>query len=212
MRDTSPADVAYTYIKNQIVTRAMYPGTKLVEEDIVRETGVSRTPVRSALMRLAYEGLVVQEPNRGAYVAKPTATDLRQVYETRAILEAGAFRLAVRRRSEESVRRMEENLRQQEQLEKLFNMSEYATLNREFHWLIAMEAQNAYLEKYLNELYNKVSTYLLFWDDSTTNDASLDIHRRIYEAFRDRDEEKGLAALMEDIQLAEDSLRQAQQL
>ena len=212
MKQGNPADIVYDYIKNQIVTKAIYPGTCIVEEDLVRETGVSRTPVRSALMRLAYDGLIQQQPNRGAVVAKPSATDLRQVYEARAVLEVGAFRAAVHRRSDESVLQMEQNLQKQQDLTNLFNMTEYVRLNREFHWIITMEAQNAYYEKYLNELQNKVATYLLFWDSSTTNSLSLDLHLRIFEAFRDRDEQKGVLALMEDLQLAEECVRESQQL
>lgn len=212
MKQGNPADIVYDYIKNQIVTKAIYPGTHIVEEDLVRETGVSRTPVRSALMRLAYDGLIQQQPNRGAVVAKPSATDLRQVYEARAVLEMGAFRAAVHRRSDESVLQMEQNLQKQQDLTNLFNMTEYVRLNREFHWIITMEAQNAYYEKYLNELQNKVATYLLFWDSSTTNSLSLDLHLRIFEAFRDRDEQKGVLALMEDLQLAEECVRESQQL
>ena len=212
MKQGNPADIVYDYIKNQIVTKAIYPGTHIVEEDLVRETGVSRTPVRSALMRLAYDGLIQQQPNRGAVVAKPSATDLRQVYEARAVLEVRAFRAAVHRRSEESVLQMEQNLQKQQDLTNLFNMTEYVRLNREFHWIITMEAQNAYYEKYLNELQNKVATYLLFWDSSTTNSLSLDLHLRIFEAFRDRDEQKGVLALMEDLQLAEECVRESQQL
>lgn len=212
MKQGNPADIVYDYIKNQIVTKAIYPGTHIVEEDLVRETGVSRTPVRSALMRLAYDGLIQQQSNRGAVVAKPSATDLRQVYEARAVLEVGAFRAAVHRRSDESVLQMEQNLQKQQDLTNLFNMTEYVRLNREFHWIITMEAQNAYYEKYLNELQNKVATYLLFWDSSTTNSLSLDLHLRIFEAFRDRDEQKGVLALMEDLQLAEECVRESQQL
>lgn len=212
MKQGNPADIVYDYIKNQIVTKAIYPGTRIVEEDLVWETGVSRTPVRSALMRLAYDGLIQQQPNRGAVVAKPSATDLRQVYEARAVLEVGAFRAAVHRRSDESVLQMEQNLQKQQDLTNLFNMTEYVRLNREFHWIITMEAQNAYYEKYLNELQNKVATYLLFWDSSTTNSLSLDLHLRIFEAFRDRDEQKGVLALMEDLQLAEECVRESQQL
>lgn len=212
MKQGNPADIVYDYIKNQIVTKAIYPGTHIVEEDLVRETGVSRTPVRSALMRLAYDGLIQQQPNRGAVVAKPSATDLRQVYEARAVLEVGAFRAAVHRRSDESVLQMEQNLQKQQDLTNRFNMTEYVRLNREFHWIITMEAQNAYYEKYLNELQNKVATYLLFWDSSTTNSLSLDLHLRIFEAFRDRDEQKGVLALMEDLQLAEECVRESQQL
>lgn len=212
MKQGNPADIVYDYIKNQIVTKAICPGTRIVEEELVRETGVSRTPVRSALMRLAYDGLIQQQPNRGAVVAKPSATDLRQVYEARAVLEVGAFRAAVHRRSDESVLQMEQNLQKQQDLTNLFNMTEYVQLNREFHWIITMEAQNAYYEKYLNELQNKVATYLLFWDSSTTNSLSLDLHLRIFEAFRDRDEQKGVLALMEDLQLAEECVRESQQL
>lgn len=212
MKQGNPADIVYDYIKNQIVTKAIYPGTHIVEEELVRETGVSRTPVRSALMRLAYDGLIQQQPNRGAVVAKPSATDLRQVYEARAVLEVGAFRAAVHRRSDESVLQMDQNLQKQQDLTNLFNMTEYVQLNREFHWIITMEAQNAYYEKYLNELQNKVATYLLFWDSSTTNSLSLDLHLRIFEAFRDRDEQKGVLALMEDLQLAEECVRESQQL
>ncbi len=211
MKQGNPADIVYEYVKNQIVTKSLYPGNRIIEEDLARETGVSRTPIRSALVRLAYEGLVVQQPNKGSFVAKPSFTDLRQVYEIRAVLEVGAFRAAIQRRSDESVLLMEQNMEKQRHLGSIFNMSDYVRLNREFHWIITMEAQNAYYEKYLNELYNKVGTYLLFWDSSTTNTLSLETHELIYEAFRDRDEKKGVKALLEDIQLAEDSVRESHQ-
>lgn len=211
MKQGNPADIVYEYVKNQIVTKSLYPGNRIIEEDLARETGVSRTPIRSALVRLAYEGLVVQRPNKGSFVAKPSFTDLRQVYEIRAVLEVGAFRAAIQRRSDESVLLMEQNMEKQRHLGSIFNMSDYVGLNREFHWIITMEAQNAYYEKYLNELYNKVGTYLLFWDSSTTNTLSLETHELIYEAFRSRDEKKGVKALLEDIQLAEDSVRESHQ-
>lgn len=212
MKQGNPADIVYEYVKNQIVTKSLYPGNRIIEEDLARETGVSRTPIRSALVRLAYEGLVVQQPNKGSFVAKPSATDLRQVYETRAVLEVGAFRAALHRRSDESIHLMEENMEKQRQLGPLFNMSDYVGVNREFHWIITMEAQNAYYEKYLNELHNRVATYLLFWDNSTTNEFSLETHQKILDAFRDRNEEKGVEALLEDIGSAEDIIRKSQQL
>ena len=162
--------------------------------------------MRSALMRLAYDGLIQQQPNRGAVVAKPSATDLRQVYEARAVLEVGAFRAAVHRRSDESVLQMDQNLQKQQDLTNLFNMTEYVQLNREFHWIITMEAQNAYYEKYLNELYNKINTYMIFYDQSSDNN-SIVSHTMIYEALRDRDLEKGLLGLREDIQIAWEDMR-----
>ena len=209
MRENSPVDQAYSYIKKLIVTKTLYPGNRIVEEDISRETGISRTPIRTALLRLSYEGMVERQPNRGSFVAKPSMTDLDQVYELRVLLEVGAFRAAIRHRSEESVSWMRNVLDQQADLEKHFNMVEYASLNREFHWIIALEARNPYYEKYLNELHNKVSTYLLFWDSSTNGGRSLAIHQRIYEAFCDQDEERGVAALMDDIHLGQGDIRRS---
>ena len=141
-------EVVFEALRDAIVHGEFEPGERLLEVALAKRLGVSRTPVRSALMRLAYDGLIQQQPNRGAVVAKPSATDLRQVYEARAVLEVGAFRAAVHRRSEESVLQMEQNLQKQQDLKNLFNMTEYVQLNREFHWIITMEAQNAYYEKY----------------------------------------------------------------
>lgn len=206
MRRSSAADLIYEYVKNQIATKRLYPGNRIVEEDIVRATGISRTAIRPALLRLKYEGLVEQQPHRGTFVARPSLEDLRYVCQTRTLLEVDAFRLAVLRRSEESLRAMERNLQRQVELEKKFTMAGYVEMNREFHGIISAAAGNPYYEKYLNELQNKVSTYLLFWERTVGSGNSLETHRQIYEAFRDRDAEKGVTALMADICLFEEGV------
>ena len=145
-------------------------------------------------------------------MAKPSEEDLRQVYRVREVLEHGMLEDAIRHRTEAQLRAMEENLKAQEVLTQHYSRQEYVNLNHTFHWLVVEASANKYYEKYLNELQNKVATYLLFWDSSTTNSLSLDLHLRIFEAFRDRDEQKGVLALMEDLQLAEECVRESQQL
>ncbi len=74
MKQGNPGGYRLRLHQNQIVTKAIYPGTRIVEEDLVRETGVEarRTPVRSALMRLTPMTVSSSSsPNRGAVVAKP---------------------------------------------------------------------------------------------------------------------------------------------
>ena len=66
-------DVAYEYIKSRIITTFYFPGSHLVEEDLVRDTGVSRTSVRAALSRLRYEGIVEGSPNRGMIIKRFSA-------------------------------------------------------------------------------------------------------------------------------------------
>ena len=97
MKKAKPQDIVYHYVKNQIVGKSMFPGNRIIEDDIIRETGTSRTSIRPALLRLKYEGLVEMIPNRGAFVAKPSEEDLRQVYRVREVLECGMMEDAIRK-------------------------------------------------------------------------------------------------------------------
>ena len=108
MKQGNPADIVYDYIKNQIVTKAIYPGTRIEEEDLVRETGVSRTPVREAIRMLELEGLVEMVPRKGAEVARITEKDLRDALEIRLSLEELAVVLACKRIDEEGRLRLRE--------------------------------------------------------------------------------------------------------
>ena len=212
MNKITPADKVYNYIKEQIVTRRLYPGTRIIEEDVVEAVGVSRTPIRTALSRLAHDGLIEQIPNRGSYVTKPTEEDFRSVFEARKLGEPAAFRKALRAPTEGTVELLKENLAKQEALEKRFDLNEYVSLNRTFHLLLTRDAGNPYYEKYLDELYNRISTYLLFWDTSADNSRSLRSHKRMFEAFCEQDEEKGVEALLEDIGLGESDIEKSRGL
>lgn len=163
-------------------------------------------------MQLAYEGLIEFESNRGARVAKPSVHDFLKVYEVRTILEVEAFRIALEQRDDESIKQLRESIEKQRAMKDRFNMVEYVSLNTAFHQLIADQTKNDYLIKYLRELYNKVATYLLFWDTSATNAKSLIIHRKIFEAYRDQDLKKGIEAIREDINLAVESVKDTQEL
>lgn len=208
----TPADKVYNYIKGQIVTRRLYPGNRIIEEDVAEALGVSRTPIRAALSRLANVGLVEQIPNRGSYVSKPSEEDFRSVFEARKLLETEAFRKALHAHTEGTVELLKENLAKQEALEARFDLNEYVSLNRTFHLLLTRDAGNPYYEKYLDELYNKLSTYLLFWDTSADNSRSLVLHKRMFEAFCAKDEEAGVLALLDDIGLGEGDIKKSRGL
>ena len=52
MKKAKPQDIVYQYVKNQIIGKSMFPGNRIIEDDIIRETGTSRTSIRPALLRL----------------------------------------------------------------------------------------------------------------------------------------------------------------
>ena len=88
---------AQATLRAAILGGEIAPGARLGEVELAEQLGVSRTPVREALRRLAADGLVDVLPNRGARVAQWTAADLDEIYELRALLEShGARRAAVR--------------------------------------------------------------------------------------------------------------------
>ena len=79
-------------IREEILTGRVSHGERLVEVVIAEELGVSRGPVREALKLLNGEGLVTEEPHRGAHVTQVSCADVRDIFDLRAALEAGAAR------------------------------------------------------------------------------------------------------------------------
>jgi DNA-binding GntR family transcriptional regulator len=81
-------------IRDDILTRRVAPGERLVESDLTRRFDVSRGPIREALRRLAAEGFIEHAPNRGAVVRRLSAKDVEELFQIRAELEALAARMA----------------------------------------------------------------------------------------------------------------------
>jgi DNA-binding GntR family transcriptional regulator len=90
------ADTAYTRLRESIVTLRLAPGAPLTELDLCKRLGISRTPVRSALLRLGQEGLVTASHNRSGRVsvAPLTADDMRELFLMVGALDGVAARLA----------------------------------------------------------------------------------------------------------------------
>ncbi len=91
---SSLKDKAYIAIKDAILSLKLEPGTPLVENDLARQLGISKTPVRDALQELTREGFVARISFKGTYVTDVTMEDMTQVFQLRAVLEGLAARLA----------------------------------------------------------------------------------------------------------------------
>lgn len=93
----SAAERAYAAIRGGILDGTLELGARLPEEDLAARAGVSRTPVREALRKLAAEGFVTFAPNRGAQVATWSDDDLEEIFGLRALLESHAAAQAATR-------------------------------------------------------------------------------------------------------------------
>ena len=81
------ADIAYDAIESMIVTLQLKPGTPIVESDLIELTGLGRTPLREALMRMSSNGLILQLPRRGLIISDIEAGEHITLIETRRVLE-----------------------------------------------------------------------------------------------------------------------------
>src|SRR6187431_1009925 len=91
------SDRAYDTLLDEIQSGLLSPGTVLGEVEQAMRLGVSRTPLREALGRLAADGLVVQQSPRVTVVSDLDAGDIREIFEVRRALEESAARLAAQR-------------------------------------------------------------------------------------------------------------------
>lgn len=147
----SVVDDVHEALLELIVLGELAPGTRLRQEALAEELGVSRTPLREALVRLASEGLVEFTPNRGATVARRDFSDMQQAWRARLVIEPGAARLAAERRDTGSIERLRETVRRQRAV--AADVTASFALNREFHVTLVQASGNAHLARFAELLW-----------------------------------------------------------
>lgn len=145
----------YEELRRAILSLAVQPGENLEEKELVDRFGISRTPVREALIRLASDGLVVLLPNRGARVAAVDLSDFPRYVEAYDLIQRATTRLAALRREPDDLDkirsaqdRFEKAIVKQEPLQ----MTEY---NRDFHAAIGDASHNSYLSTQYKHLLDQ---------------------------------------------------------
>ena len=127
----------YQKLEEDILGAKIEKGTQLTELSLTRKLGVSRTPVRAALHRLAEEGLVSITPNKGAVVIGVSKEDLIATYEVRTRLEGLASRLCSENMSEEELAELAEALELQEFYISRRDTEHLRELDTKFHYIIS---------------------------------------------------------------------------
>jgi DNA-binding GntR family transcriptional regulator len=147
----SVVDQVYMAIRDRITSGSLPRGARVHQEDLAAELGVSRTPVREALRRLAAEGLVEMRTNRGARVADIDQGGMRGAYDARLVVEPGAARLAAGRRLPEPLARMRAAVAVQRR--SLRSVERSFQANREFHLALVAASGNDYLLQLVERLW-----------------------------------------------------------
>jgi DNA-binding GntR family transcriptional regulator len=144
----------YDEIHRRIVAGEMGPGTRLVEASIAKSFGVSRTPVREALNRLAHEGLL-ERHDRAMRVRVLGVEDVMALYDVRIALERAAGRVAAERRSEFDLASLRQTVERMQQLPDA-DIAERAKLAHVFHFALWTATQNPVLIETLETIHLRV--------------------------------------------------------
>lgn len=127
----------FDLVRGEILTCALRPGEELREQELARRYGVSKSPVRDALQKLEFEGLVEIEPRRGHRVRPISVSEAEDILDLRVLLESGVVRRAAERASDDGLKALDAFREADTQ-----SVPRFAAYNREFHTSLARLSGN----------------------------------------------------------------------
>lgn len=170
-------------LRQAILKGEIAPGSRLVQEDIAKSLGVSRMPVREALKELEMEGLVINEPHRGAVVKSFNVEEIEEIYALRSYFEKIAVEKSVPMIGEKDMESLEALVTK---MEESGEIGEFANFNIEFHKQIMKNCPWKRLLFFIENLWNgfpKQAPHILLDQRNKYNQE----HRHILEAIKKGD-------------------------
>ena len=145
-------DQVYQILREALINHEFQPGEPLREAALNERFGVSKTPIREALVRLAGDGLVEITPYRGARAKSYTVDDLRQIYEMREILQSECVRRAAESLSPVVAQRLQRNVAASEEAQRQKDLPALMALLDEYDEILFSQLKNDMLSEILDRL------------------------------------------------------------
>lgn len=189
-----------------IVEHRLQPGTKLAEQKLADHFGVSRTLVRQALFQLSQNRLIKLEPARGAFVAAPTASEARQVFQVRRMLECAMVREFVQAVTPAKIRALKEHMAQEQAAVEGPDTAGRIELLGDFHVHMAELTGNDVLAQMLKDLISRSSLISLMYQRVGAQRHSQEEHVELVKALAAKDEKRAIRLMDEHLRHVEESL------
>lgn len=187
-RPNQVREAVYRHLKDLLLSGRFAPGERLSEPLLAQELGVSRTPVREALMRLAEEGLVELVPGRGARVRIFSPEEVEEVYGVRALLEGEAAREAALRATPWELADLEARLKAIDEAPPE-DYPEQMRRDLEFHRALVRLSGNKTLYRLYEDLLSSLALVRSTLPTLSQEETTRKEHQAILEALRRRDPE-----------------------
>lgn len=200
----------YDALREEILIGARSPGEPLIEAQLSADLGVSKTPVREALIRLQRDGLVEITPYRGARVAMPSERDVHQACEVRTWIETQIARQIAEQASPELLRQLEENIEATDDALNRNDREGFVTTVLGFSELLLDASGNRYAKQVVESLRNVLA---LIANASRTTPGrareSIEEHRAIHAALAAGDPDAAEQATRAHLESIKRGARQA---
>ncbi|MET7992884.1 GntR family transcriptional regulator [Amycolatopsis sp. NPDC005232] len=155
---SSKGEVAYAELRGRILSGALRPGSRLEQNELAGDLGMSLTPLREAIRRLSSEGLIHLDAHRDARVAGMSAAEARQLFEVRLSLDPTAAMYAARRRTDDDLSALRAAVARLLPVTREWG-EEALTAHRAFHRALYVASHNATLIRLLDDIWDKTDRY-----------------------------------------------------
>lgn len=176
----------YTQLRELIVTGKLKPGTRLKEQWLSEQLGVSRSPIREAIVQLSRDGLVTMKARNGDFVTDYTPQDVREIYDVRLAIEQMAVRRGMSIATDETVKRLEEAAANGSNALRAQDIPRYAEMDQLFHFELVDAANNQRLSNLMRQMAAQIQAVRAFvaLDIERVRQADEE-HRQIITAYRE---------------------------
>jgi DNA-binding GntR family transcriptional regulator len=193
-------------LTRSIVEHRLQPGTKLVEQTLANQFGVSRTLIRQAIFKLSQNRLIRKEPARGAFVSAPSIAEAQQVFAVRRMLEAGMTQAFIRQADTEQIAALKDHIAQEKAAVLRGDVGGRTVLLGDFHVRMAQLMGNDVLAHLLMDLLSRCALITLMYQTAGAAEHSHEEHAAIVQALEARDEARALHLMDEHLRNVEASL------
>ncbi len=186
--ELSLTEQAYMAIKDAIINNTLTPNEILTEEALAAQLGISRTPIRAALEKLAVQRLVKMKRGKNAVVAHISESDLRKVFDIREALDPVVIRVAAKNMTEKRCSELEKIILEQETAVNENDFELYIHKDYEFHTALSKFTDNEQLHEIMVSISSQVIRFMILSTSlQKSSYPALGEHREILDALKKRD-------------------------
>lgn len=158
-RSAATSESAYKALREAILQQVLVPGARLAEEEVARNFGISRTPIREAILRLEAEGLAERVSGRTALVTEIRPQEIVEIYEVRSAIDGLAAELAAARIAPPALSSLEWTNEEMRAAGGSGDFTRMAALNLQFHEELAKASGNGFLLRQLVAVHDRVRRF-----------------------------------------------------